>query len=554
MFRKAFTTSLVTLSLSSASCSLMVDFEKSESDAGGADAGGHSNKGGAGGAKSSNAGSANLSGGAANTPGGTAATSALNGGTAGSETAATLNGGMAGTPSTETTPGGMPGTSSAGTTGLGGATTGAGGSSGTGTVVVLVGGATAQGGVGQGGSQAGAGGSGVAGVGAATQGGAAGNGGTSTATGGMPPSTGGVATGGMPATGGTSSVANPCSPNPCAHGTCKTSGDSYACTCSLNYFGPTCTGVRLEAISLPSADAVDTDGNVVVGRSFQAGSSNTYAAQWTPSGGLQFLSSDSASGATAVSGDGLTVFGLGGIDTLIYRWSGGTQFPMGLPVTTGSSALYAQVNATNSDGTVMVGSARNPAGYNQAFRWSSGGGFDVFGPRDSFATGVSGDGTKVVGSASVANLSVPYSWSVATRAFTNLSLPSGYPDCYANNISSDGRVTVGFCNGTGQLPRAAVRWVNSSVYNLGFLVSTDNSNIANGCNSDGSVVLGNSSDSWIWDGLNGMRSLTSILTAANADMSQWTFFRGNAISADGKTVVGHGTYAGSSTAFIARLP
>ena len=63
-------------------------------------------------------------------------------------------------------------------------------------------------------------------------------------------------------------------------------------------------------------------------------------------------------------------------------------------------------------------------------------------------------------------------------------------------------------------------------------------------------------DPWIWDAVNGVRSLTSILQAANGDVSQWSRLGATAMSADGKTVVGVGGLASVSglTSFIARLP
>jgi uncharacterized membrane protein len=226
---------------------------------------------------------------------------------------------------------------------------------------------------------------------------------------------------------------------------------------------------------------------------------------------------------------------------------------MGLPVMSGNPALYAGVAAANANGSVMVGYARNSAGYNQAFRWSTGAGFDAFGPRDSFANGVSGDGSLVVGDMVVSNVNVAYQWSVGTRTFQNLALPSGWPACYATNISSNGLVVVGDCNGGGQ-PQVAVRWVGGTVYQLGYLASNPNTNRALGANTDGSVILGVGNEAWIWDVLNGVRSLTSILAAANGDVSNWSNLSARAMSADGKTVIGSGTLAGTSTAFIARLP
>jgi uncharacterized membrane protein len=418
---------------------------------------------------------------------------------------------------------------------------GTGGSAAAGAAGVLSVGGLNPGGAGTGGNSSGAGVGGAAG----------------TTTSGGTPSSGGQATGGFGA-GGT----DPCSPNPCVHGDCVAADGGQTCSCALNYFGPTCATARIEEIPLAAALAVDADGNVVVGYSRNAGSSDVFAAQWTPSAEqAQRLSADDASQADAVSGDGLTAFGgIGMVHSDILRWAGGTQNPMGLPVLSGTPATSAFIGAANANGTVVVGTANGTS--SRAFRWSTGAGFDAFGPSDSSAYGVSGDGSVVVGSMLVNDVTVAYQWSVGTRTFQELAAPPGWPDCYANNISDNGLVIVGTCRassgGGPPGPSVAVRWVNGTVYELGQLQSNPLLNGALAANTDGSVILGmgGGSDPWIWDAVNGVRSLTSILEAANGDVSQWSLLEPVAMSADGKTVVGTGGLAGVSglTAFIARLP
>ncbi len=393
--------------------------------------------------------------------------------------------------------------------------------------------------------------------GAGTGGISSGAGGTATAgttTSGGTPSSGGQATGGL-GTGGT----DPCSPNPCVHGDCVVAVGGQTCSCARNYFGATCATARIEEVSLAAALAVDADGNVVVGYSRNSGSSDVFAAQWTPPAEqAQRLSADNASQADAVSGDGLTVFGgIGTPHSDILRWAGGTQYPMGLPVISGTPATSALIGAANANGTVVVGTAGT-----RAFRWSTGAGFDVFGPSDSYAYGVSGDGSVVVGSMLVNGLPLAYQWSVGTRPLQELAAPSGWPACVARNISANGLVVVGTCRassgGGPPGPSVAVRWVSGTVYQLGQLQSNPNFNLALAANTDGSVILGvgGGSDPWIWDAVNGVRSLTSILEAANGDVSQWSYLSAAAMSADGKTVVGTGSLASASglTSFIARLP
>ena len=204
----------------------------------------------------------------------------------------------------------------------------------------------------------------------------------------------------------------------------------------------------------------------------------------------------------------------------------------------------------------MVGTARGSVEY-RAYRWSTGAGFDVFGPSDTFAFGVSGDGSVVVGDMTVNDVDVAFQWSVGTRTFQTLALPSGWAACYANNVSSDGLVVVGDCYITN-LQRVAVRWVAGTLYQLGYLQSNPNDARTVAASTDGSVILANTEalvpEPWIWDAVNGVRSLTSILAAANGDVSQWSDLRASAMSADGKTVIGSGRLADTFTSFIARLP
>jgi hypothetical protein len=422
--------------------------------------------------------------------------------------------------------------------------------------------------VGGGGGQAESGGAPVAGGGTAgtagqesggvVPGGAGGRGGGGAAgvAGQNQAGTAGLAgSGGNAPGGGGAGGADPCNPNPCAHGTCAVNGVAYSCSCALNYFGPKCETARIEAIPLTAAMGVNADGSVVVGFKQTSGMSDQFAAQWTALGGVQVLSTDNASEADAVSGDGVTVFGTEAAGTNAVRWANGQAYPLGLP-TGASPGAYAlaRVWAANANGSVMVGyTIDSQNGLWQAFRWSTGAGFDVFGPAGTNATGVSGDGSVVVGDSNAANA---FRWTVGTRTFQNLEYPAGYRNCSAASISSDGRVTIGACISSGGSTTIAVRWDGGTVYQLGALQSNTTSNFASAVNTDGSLILVNSTDDWLWDPINGARSVTSVLAGANGDVSGWAAINFTAMSSDGKTLVGSGTLVASGTqkALIARLP
>jgi probable HAF family extracellular repeat protein len=216
--------------------------------------------------------------------------------------------------------------------------------------------------------------------------------------------------------------------------------------------------------------------------------------------------------------------------------------------------LSANVAAANANGSVMVGWSGDSQGHEHAFRWAAGAGFDPFGPADSHANGASGDGSSVVGDRAITGGHISFRWTVGTRTFQDLESLSGYAYCYANGVSSNGLVTVGYCNDNPSNQHlVAVRWEGTTVFELGFPQTDPFTNWAIAANSDGSTILARtgSGEGWLWDAVNGVRSLISILTAANGDVTTLASTHVQAMSSDGKTVVGSSSFGG---AFIARLP
>ena len=81
--------------------------------------------------------------------------------------------------------------------------------------------------------------------------------------------------------------------------------------------------------------------------------------------------------------------------------------------------------------------------------------------------------------------------------------------------------------------------------------------------ADGSVVVGFGvlSDSgvqaaFVWDSANGMRDLQNFLaTDLGLDLAGWSLEQAEAVSADGRTIVGYGTNpSGRTEAWIAIIP
>src|SRR5262249_4271251 len=133
--------------------------------------------------------------------------------------------------------------------------------------------------------------------------------------------------------------------------------------------------------------------------------------------------------ATAASADGSVVVGswTSGAITRAFRWTsaGGTVL---LP-TFGGSPEYSTAAAVASDGSAVIGTARFPTGI-QGFRWTqSGGAVGVGTYHDgTFSEGnaVSGDGTRIVGRADSASLTLfAFEWQNYLDPLTGYSQASG---------------------------------------------------------------------------------------------------------------------------------
>jgi probable HAF family extracellular repeat protein len=312
------------------------------------------------------------------------------------------------------------------------------------------------------------------------------------------------------------------------------------------------------------AFGVSGDGSVVVGSS-DSGDPSNEAFVWTQATGMVGLGGRGE--ASAVSGDGRVVVGVDH-DSGAFRWTieDGSTFIADVP---------SHAHDVSADGSVIVGQAPLPTGLAEAFVWSESSGVmrlgDLGGDPEisSSARGVSNDGTIVVGIAASTEGQQSFRWTAA-EGMVGIGSLSPIPDAFgflsgAFDVSGDGETIVGSSTSTSvSTPGAgeAFIWTQASgMRGLGDLPGGDFHSQALGASFDGSVVVGigaaaGSNQAFIWDEAHGMRDLATVLsTVYGLDLGGWTLWAAEAISDDGRTIVGVGRNpAGQGEAWLAVLP
>ncbi|MDO9637004.1 MAG: hypothetical protein Q7J44_00515 [Pseudotabrizicola sp.] len=187
----------------------------------------------------------------------------------------------------------------------------------------------------------------------------------------------------------------------------------------------------------------------------------------------------------------------------------------------------------SADGTVVIGYANTSDGM-RPFRWTQSGGMQnlgVLSNAHTTARGVSADGTVVVGT----------SWDRGFRWVEGVGLSDigtlAGGDTTANAVSPDGSVVVGYSM-VSDIKRA-YRWTETS---MEALFGGDHSE-ALGVNSDGTVIVGHYSTGWWvafrWVEGVGMQSLGSL--------GGYVRSQANAVTPDGSIVVGSAATPDDST-------
>jgi len=150
-------------------------------------------------------------------------------------------------------------------------------------------------------------------------------------------------------------------------------------------------------------------------------------------------------------------------------------------------------------------------------------------------------------------------WTAAGGMVGLGDLTGGKFYSWATGVSANGSVVVG--QGSSTADGEAFRWTASGgMVGLGDLPGGSFSSIAFGLSADGSVVVGQGSsalgdEAFICDGLSGMRSLRQVLGPTVPAGWTLTVARGVALNSGAATIVGYGTNPlGYREAWIATVP
>jgi len=287
-----------------------------------------------------------------------------------------------------------------------------------------------------------------------------------------------------------------------------------------------------------------------------------------------------ASTGWAMSGDGRTVVGNleVGREVVITPVPGGTSFTT-IEYTqtaykwnpyTSSITLLPFRNATGSsyDGSVIVG---------ERYRWTESGGVQDIGV---VSYGISADGSTSVGFSDGANGREAYRWTESGGAQGLGFLPAANNLSRASDVSADGNTVVGsgyggafiWNPGTGMINLATTGPLNEPFLGQPNAISADGSTVvgqspeawiwteangiqllgitqaAYGSSADGSVIIGGDQFSssngiaWIYDEVNGVRNLKTVFeNDYGLDLTGWNLYAALDISDDGTKFTGVGT-------------
>jgi len=332
-----------------------------------------------------------------------------------------------------------------------------------------------------------------------------------------------------------------------------------------------------------AATAVSTDATTVVGHA--QGSTGTQAVRWTEAGGLQGLGQPSAtepfSRANGVSANGAVIVGTASTNNggRAFRWTSGGGYTF-----LGTFGCFlcdgaATGEGVSGNGLVAVGSGLEVPAFGSPrvnpARWTGGGtsisdlgdlpgGGDAGAANDATTTG-----SVIVGETDASAGATGFYWNGSIHGLPGIAGAAYRTGALA--ISDDGTTIVGEANtdpGSTNFPEP-VRWTGSNYSVITKLGALPGQTSARGqaidVSPNGSLIVGTTRDlagndvAFIWDSVNGMRSLAEELEQEyGLDLGGWQLRLANGISgvnASGEfTVVGEGINpSGQTEGFVAIL-
>jgi uncharacterized membrane protein len=277
-------------------------------------------------------------------------------------------------------------------------------------------------------------------------------------------------------------------------------------------------------------NAISADGAVVVGDNVR----------WTEADGMMdlgtLLAGETSSIAWDVSADGSIIVGRCNTanSQAAYRWTNETGKVL--------LEMNQDALAISADGSIIAG------GYGTPVYWDELNIKHTLPIPSSFgmACDISPVNKDIVGYVfdPVYSLSRTVLWTQSSNYENMIDLGVGAWWHYGA-ISADGTVIVGYMQDTGA---EAFRWTQETgEVGIGILPGKEYS-YAEDVSSDGSIIVGFSystvqgSEAFIWDINDGMRSLKDILkNTYNIDLNGWTLTSATGITPDGRVIVGSGT-------------
>lgn len=241
---------------------------------------------------------------------------------------------------------------------------------------------------------------------------------------------------------------------------------------------------------------------------------------WVPLGGIGAPCSTEISSGWGISGDGLSVVGLG---WLTCSPAHATQFIGGSTIDLGSTVpgRSTRANGCDGDGSVVAGWQDSSTGFRQGAIWDNGVQtlmtFAVGGGAAGEAQDLSADGSVVVGSGVGANGNQAWRWTAATNCVSlGTVFTAGWRGA-STAVSGDGNTVVGFYR----------PFPGPATFGEGF----------------------------IWTTAGGMEKLTDYVIAQGVALPAGTILALPLdISADGKTICGVSRIGLAATGFVVTLP